>query len=482
MLDLRSIKNVSIIGGGTAGWFSALLLRNFLPSNVKISLFESPDIGIVGVGEGGLINLIETLNRLNIPTSEFMRETGASFKWGFCYEGWRNALKSDEYYHLFPNPNLQPFSTCINGFYPEISELVSKNIPLSNSIPAFDAIKKRVSQIEAAKILVKGDQGISSSLHFDSYKVAKFLSRKAIERGISHISTRVKDISINQDGLAENVITEEGDFLTDFVIDASGFSRVVIAKKLNTNWISFKEYLWLDKAIPFHIPHNGNPPELVTRATAMQAGWMWQIPLLDRIGAGYVYSSEFSNEENAIKEIENYLGFKIEPHKTLSFEPGYFEKIWQKNIVSVGLSSGFVEPLEATSIGLMLEQLRMLEKTIIDSGYIISESSVEKYNQGNALSWNGIRDFLRMHYDCPRKDTLFWKKVAKTPYPESYRILKDILKKRNLRLEDIKGYSQHGWNGIFHVINWMFVAQGLGIVSNESSNDDFDFFLHHRLD
>ncbi|MEQ1325013.1 tryptophan halogenase family protein [Acinetobacter soli] len=475
MLDLRNIRNVSIIGGGTAGWFAALLLRNFLPSNVNISLFESSEIGIVGVGEGGLINLIETLNRLKIPTSEFMRETGASFKWGFCYEGWRNGLKNDEYYHLFPNPLIKPFSTCINGFYPEISELVSKNVPLSDSIPAFDAIKKRVSQIEAAKILVKGDQGISSSLHFDSYKVAKFLSKKASERGISHFSTKVKDILINHDGLAEKIITEDGNFLADFVVDASGFSRFVIEKKLKTRWISFKEYLWLDKAIPFHIPHYANHPELVTRATAMQSGWMWQIPLRDRIGAGYVFSSEFTNEESAIHEIENYLGFEIEPHKTLNFEPGYFEKIWQKNIVSIGLSSGFVEPLEATSIGLMLEQLRMLEKIIIDSGYIISELSIEKYNQGNASSWDGIRDFLRMHYDCSRNDTLFWEKVAKTPYPETYKILKDILKKRNLRLEDIKIYSQHGWNGIFHVINWMFVAQGLGIVSAESSNYDLNF-------
>lgn len=472
MLDFRKINTISIIGGGTAGWFAALKLKKLFDSNISVQLIESPEIGIVGVGEGGLINLIQALNNLNIPTSELISETGASFKWGFCYEGWRTGLKDDEYYHLFANPNVRPFSFNIDGFYPEICSVISQNIPLSNVTPAFSAIKNRVSQSEAAKILTNGDQGISSSLHFDSHKVAKFLAKKAKERGVSHIQTKVKDILFDEQGMAEKIVTENGIIDTNFIIDASGFSRLIIGNKLKSNWKSFKEYLLLNSAIPFHIPHQNNQPELVTRATAMNAGWMWQIPLVERIGAGYVFNSEFTSEEDAIKEVERYFDFKIEPQRTLKFEPGHFEEVWQKNVMALGLSSGFVEPLEATSIGQMLEQLRMFENVVMKSGFVVSDLSIAQFNKANESCWQGIRDFLRMHYDCPRIDTPFWKKVNETPYPESYKAIKEVFMQRCPRNEDIKGYAQHSWSGIFHVINWIYVAQALGLISADLCRDE----------
>ncbi|HHP0279371.1 TPA: FAD-dependent oxidoreductase, partial [Acinetobacter baumannii] len=467
-LDLRQIKHVSIIGGGTAGWFAALTLRQMFAGHINVQLFESPEIGIVGVGEGGLINLVQALNHLNIPTSEFMRETGAAFKWGFCYEGWRTGKKEDEFYHLFVNPKAHPFSIQAQAFYPFVSAMLAQNIPLSCATPAFQSILARVTQHEAAKVLVQGDQGISSSFHFDSYRVAQFLAKKAVERGVRHIQTKVTDIEFDAQRKAEKIVTEKGDFATDLVIDASGFSRLIIGKKLKSKWISFKEHLWLDKAIPFHISHQGQNPELVTRATAMRAGWMWQIPLVERIGAGYVFSSEFTTEQQAIKEIEDYFGFEIEPQRTLNFEPGYFDEVWQNNVLALGLSSGFVEPLEATSIGQMLEQLRMFEQIVLKSGGIVSALSVKQYNQANAASWECIRDFLRMHYDCPRRDTPFWQKVADTPYPESYFALKEVFMQRSPRMQDIQGGAQYGWNGIFHVINWTIVAQALGLISPEA--------------
>lgn len=475
MLDLRQAKNITIIGGGTAGWFAALTLRSIFAAHINIQLIESPEIGIVGVGEGGLINLVQALNSLDIPTSEFIRETGAAFKWGFCYEGWRTGEKNDEFYHLFADPKIAPFSTHRHGFYPLIGKMLAKQTPLSEAIPAFQAILNRVSQQEAAKILVKGDQGIASSFHFDSHRVAQFLAKKAIQRGVLHVQTKVNDIYFNNQGFAEKILTEQGEFLTDFIVDASGFSRLVIGKQLKSQWNSFKDYLWLDRAIPFHLPHFDKNPELVTRATAMKAGWMWQIPLQERIGAGYVFSSEFTTETEAIEEIQQYFGHNITAQKTLSFEPGYFDKVWQHNVMALGLSSGFVEPLEATSIGQMLEQLRMFCQVIQNSGWVVSDLSIQQFNQANASTWNGIRDFLRMHYDCPRRDTAFWNKVANTPYPESYAALKEIFMQRIPRMQDIEGYAQHHWRGTFHVINWMFVAQALGLISAESCKKELEF-------
>ncbi|OUY07217.1 tryptophan 7-halogenase [Acinetobacter populi] len=464
MLDLRHAKNITIIGGGTAGWFAALTLKRMFSDHVKVQVIESPSIGIVGVGEGGLINLVSALNSLNIPTSEFMRETGAAFKWGFCYEGWRTGEKEDEFYHLFINPKHEPFNHEAAAFLPLISALITQNIPLASAVKDFDVIRQRISQKDAIDVL-QNDSGFATSFHFDSHKVASFLCKKAVERGVIHTQTKVHDIVFNAEGYAQQILTEQGPLKTDFIIDASGFSRLVIGKKLKSSWSSFKDYLWLDRAIPFHVSHHGKNPELVTRATAMKAGWMWQIPLVERIGAGYVFSSEFTTEDQAIDEIQQYFGFEIEPQKTLSFKPGHYKKVWQKNVMALGLASGFVEPLEATSIGQMLEQLRMFERVVTHSGWVVSDLSIEQYNQANTASWHGIRDFLRMHYDCPRQDTPFWQKVANTPYPESYAALKEVFMQRSPRMEDIKGYAQYGWNGIFHVVNWIFVAQALNLIS-----------------
>ncbi|MBI0424985.1 tryptophan 7-halogenase [Acinetobacter sp. ACIN00229] len=193
MLNLRNIKTISIIGGGTAGWFAALTMRRLFPSSVDIQVIESPNIGVLGVGEGGLLNLIQTLNKLGIPTSEFMRETGASLKWGFCYEGGRTGQRDDEFYHLFINPELSPFNYEYRGFYPIISSLISQNIPLANVVKGFNAIVNQVSQKEAIDHLV-ATSGVFTSLHFDSDKVASFLCQKTTERGVKHLQMKVQDI------------------------------------------------------------------------------------------------------------------------------------------------------------------------------------------------------------------------------------------------------------------------------------------------
>lgn len=250
---------------------------------------------------------------------------------------------------------------------------------------------------------------------------------------------------------------------------------------MNTPWVSFKKYLLLDRAIPFHIPHQRMNPELVTRATAMKAGWVWQIPLKERIGAGYVFSSRHTNEKEAIQEIETYFKTKIEPQGTLKFEPDHFSQVWQGNIVALGLASGFVEPLEATSIGQMLEQLRMLAQTIVRCGWLVSDLSIEQYNQANTACWEGIRDFLRMHYDCPRRDTQFWKDIAATPYTENYKIIREIFSQRLLRNEDLKGYTLYNWQGIFYAINWMFVAQALGLISKQGCLDELKLLPQDKL-
>jgi tryptophan 7-halogenase len=472
MLDLATPRRVAIIGGGTAGWFAALTLRRIFSPRVEVTLIEAPDIGIIGVGEGGLLNLVDALSRNKIPVDEFARETGAAFKLGFAYEGWRGGGKQDCYYHLFGGPGIPELEWRQNGFFPLLSARIAIGENLHGCVPGFEAIARNASQDEVRALLAAGKSGLTASYHFDSYRVAAYLKRLAQARGVVHRTARVDGLVLDNQGYTRALVVDSQQLEIDFLIDASGLARLGIGKTYGMRWQSFSDWLLLDRAIPFHLPNPQTNPALLTRAVSMKAGWMWQIPLIERVGAGYVYSSRHTDEVAAIAEVETYLGRSITPMRTLCFEAGHFATVWTKNVVALGLASGFVEPLEATSIGQMLEQLRNLERILVDGGGVVSDRTIECFNQANAQCWAGIRDFLRMHYDCPRKDTDFWRDVANAPLPDSYADLKRCFQRRTPRFSDIETYVGSGWQGIFHMVNWMFVAAPLGIVSASAARTE----------
>ncbi|MEI3854958.1 MULTISPECIES: tryptophan halogenase family protein [unclassified Ensifer] len=465
MLDLSAPKRVAIVGGGTAGWFAALTLRRIFSPAVEVTLIESPDIGIIGVGEGGLLNLVDALNRNRIPVDEFVRETGAAYKLGFVYEGWRGGGRNDCYYHLFGGPGIPELEWRQSGFFPLLSARIAVGEDLHTCVPGFEAIARNASQDEMRALLATEKSGLLASYHFDSHRVATYLKKIALGRGIVHRTARVEELSLDEQGHVRAIEMDGGSLDVDFVIDASGLARIGIGGTFRAPWRSFSDYLLLDRAIPFHLPNPHENPALLTRAVSMKAGWMWQIPLIERVGAGYVFSSRHIDEQSALTEIEAHLGHPISPMRTLRFEAGHFETVWINNVVALGLASGFVEPLEATSIGQMLEQLRNLERVLIDGGGVVSGQIIDGYNRANGQCWAGIRDFLRMHYDCPRRDTPFWRDVARTPIPDSYAELKQCFQRRTPRFVDVEAYVGTGWQGIFHMVNWMFVAAPLGVVT-----------------
>ncbi len=475
MLNLRSPapQRIVVLGGGTAGWFAAIALRRLFSPKVDIQVIESSSIGIVGVGEGGLLNFINALQRYQIDIDEFVRETGAAWKWGFSYEGWRTGGEDDRFYHLFASQETPVSRWSERGFYPCLSAMIGQNIPLESYLAASPLIKANTPQDQASALLKDNGGDIVPSFHFDSYKLATYLKKVALSRGVMHLDTVVEEVVFDQQGHARTLRCADNRTIdVDFLIDASGLSRKVLGKSMGGKWHSFSDYLLMDSAIPFYMPHPHENPMLVTRAITMDAGWMWQIPLIDRVGAGYVFSSKHISEQQAIAEIEQRLGYAITPHKTLRFDPGCFEEVWVGNVMALGLSSGFVEPLEATSIGQMLEQLYSFERVLVHSQGIISDKTIREFNQANFQSWLGIRDFLRMHYDNTRRDTPLWQAVSESPYPESYRALRECWQERTPRLLDVESYAINGWRGIFHAINWMFVAAPLGVVPSRAGQMD----------
>ena len=471
ILDLRGAKNIVILGGGTAGWFAALTLRRLFSPAVNIQVIESTKIPIVGVGEGGLLNFINTLERNEIDVDDFIEKTGATYKWGFSYEGWRGYPENDRFYHLFADQNSSATKWQTRGFFPLISGMIAKGVPLHFALRGSVAIHNNATQ-EQAKIIIKsGKSDIRTSLHFDSYKTAQYLKDVALARGVTHIDTKILNFDRNEAGNVCMLKGQDQDIPVDFVIDASGLHRKIIGQ-MDACWHSFSEHLLMDSAIPFYMPHPQKNPLLVTRAIAMPSGWMWQIPLQHRVGAGYVFSSKHSTPEQAAQDVQTMLGFEVEIQRTIRFESGCFEKVWIKNVMALGLSSGFVEPLEATSIGQMLEQLRNLERMLMTTNALISEVNIQTFNEANHASWLGIRDFLRMHYDVPRKDNAFWQDVSNMPMPQSYLEFKEVCQHRSPRELDILQYVKSGWDGIFHPVNWIMVAAPLGIIPNSAARNE----------
>lgn len=472
MINLRGIERICIVGGGTAGWFMALHLRKIFSSSVEIRVIATSEIPIVGVGEGGILNLIEALERLDIPLLDFMRQTGAVHKLGFAYEGWRTGKADDVFYHMFPSGDPEIFWEEW-GYFPSLSLLLNHNIPISSIVDSIRLHEENVSQNYITDLFVsKKTRNFLSSFHFDAYRVGKYLKKIALQRGVIYMEGEVRDTIQNSETGLVTELNVNGELISsDFIIDASGFSRLLIDKKFKSEWHSFSNFLVMNKAIPFHLKHKKANPDLVTRSTAMNAGWLWQIPLQERIGAGYVFNDNFINETQALDELEKHLKQKIDPITTLSFEAGFYKTVWNKNVLAIGLASGFVEPLEATSIGQMLAQTLFFCNIVQETHGIIHKHVIDFYNQQNAQAWHGIGDFIRLHYDTGRTDTDFWRFANELPVSNKYNELKECWQERTPRKIDFVNYEMDGFPQ-FGVYSWLTIGQSLGIISPEVSTNE----------
>ena len=344
--------NVVVIGGGTAGWLSALFLNRRM-NDIRVTLIESKSIGVIGVGEGTTPNIVPFLKKLGIDETDFITKTKATKKIGISFEGWQG---NDSLFNHDFHQN-------------------------SNSSYAY---------------------------HFDNNKIGNYFKNLGISRNINHIEGDVISFDKTGDDINTIHLKDGTSIQTDFIIDCSGFKRLVIGSELRGEWISHTDNLTLNSAIPFRIPLIHSEEYTIdsktrTRAISMKNGWMWMVPLQDRWGCGYVFDDRYINQEGAKHEVEEYLKTKIEVNRKIQFESGYFKDVWIGNSVAIGLSGGFFEPLEATSIMTVITQLNNLRKTKLNkqlqSWY---NTSIQNFN-------NQVYNFIKYHYLCERDDTDFWK-------------------------------------------------------------------------
>lgn len=417
------MKNIVIVGGGTAGWITALYTKKIFPDD-NITLVESPEIGILGAGEGSTRQLVKILSHLDIQLEDLIKETKCTIKTGIKFTNW--SKEKDYYYHDFTHEGSIFDESCFgvenDNFdfpilkYERLLNIIEKNTNSSvndeysdnNLLPFTPSVEGTINKSS----LHFWNKHSGHSIHFDARLLASFLSKIGLLRKIKLIQGKVVNIETNdQNDIVALKLNNDETILTDFVFDCSGFSRLIIGKHYNSKWQSFSEYLPMKRALPFFIDIDTENIPSYTESIAMDYGWVWKIPLQHRYGCGYVFDSDYINEDQAQEEIEKFLGFKpIYPKtngKSFIFDPGCFEEIWINNCLAVGLSSGFLEPLEATSIG---QSILLLQRFFMQKHKIFSNDIQTKklFNEYYVRDTKSIVDFLSLHYTTNKDNSDFW--------------------------------------------------------------------------
>jgi tryptophan halogenase len=476
MKDRRSLKNIVVVGGGTAGWAAALYIQKVLPSS-KITVVESDEIGILGAGEGSTPQLINYLDFIGVPVSQLIKEASATIKNGIKFTNWRN--DGTHYYHSFLAFHSLGFSGCnIDKKYLSTDAAIVLSWSLDENVNDIDFIAK-VS--EANKVpfmynqqldgsrdpILKFDNLANFSIHFNAAKLATCLRSIAEERGVKRVEGVVTGFSEDSYGDIRKIILKDSSKIeSDFVFDASGFARLIIGKHYKAEWKSHSDLLPVDSAVPFFIPVDEKKIPAYTESIAMKYGWMWKIPTRERFGCGYVYDSSLISEEDAVKEIEEYLGFEPEyPRKNkggFKFKAGYYKTPYVKNCIAVGLASGFIEPLEATSIWVGLESLQTALANV-DVLTSRDQDIADKYNERFRAMNDSIVEFIYFHYTSDRDDTPFWGKFKdKEKAPDFVKYLTQSWEKRLPQADDHVG--KH-----WAMDSWLAVGSGIGTFDNKEN-------------
>ena len=414
---MSAIKQVVIVGGGTAGWITAALLAKKLntihPDSVQITLIESPDIPIMGVGEGTWPTIRKTLQEIGISEDEFIQECDASFKQGAEFVNWYKDPKDignhryfhplNATFHAAYDFNLAPYWILDNT----ADKLPYDMATASQSFASSKGLAPKVittPQYEAV---------LNYSYHLNATKFSKLLTKHAVKLGVNHICSNVVDVDLDVDGNIKLVSTDsKGQIKGDLFIDCSGSKALLINGALDVKWKSISDTIFNDTALAIQVPYEDETTPIAsnTIATAHQHGWTWDIGLQNRRGVGYVYSSNHTTDENAYDTLLSYLGLKDTDLniRKIPFNLGFREKFWHKNCVAVGMSAAFIEPLEASAIFLIESAVNMIAEQF--PHHRENLSIVEKqFNDTFTLRWEKSVDFIKLHYCISqRRDSQYW--------------------------------------------------------------------------
>lgn len=465
---------ITIVGGGTAGWLAALMIKKVQGNSHEVTVIESSKMGIVGAGEGstGFLTDIIQGNSWDYGCNEedFFRDTNATVKLGIIHKDW----KALGHHYIAP----------IDG--PAVSgsgtDYLLMHAVLNNKKPHFASelgqyIEESMSSFSWTDGMITNTKG--HAYHFDAHLVGQYF-KKVCGEDVTHIDAVVADINVESNSNIRSLTLDDGKVIeSDFFIDASGFSRL-FSKKLGIDWKSYADNLPVNTAMPFLLPFEENEKiEPVTTAWAQKAGWMWKIPTQERYGCGYVFDDRFTSHDDAHKEIEQALGKEIEPIRFLKFETGRQDKLWVKNCLFIGLAAAFAEPLEATSIHSTIVQLNSFIFSYLrdTKEETCNQGMINLYNKKMSKMYDDFRDFLSIHYITERTDSDFWNAIGRgNMLSDNARDLLETQKSKLLAPNDFDQYFGYAGASLY---NWVMV--GLGIVDKKLAKSELDFYNQYEI-
>ena len=443
------IRKVVIAGGGTAGWAAAALLAQQFADLLDITLVESEQIGTIGVGESTVPPLRTFHHLIGIDEREFMRATAATFKLSISFENWLRP--GDRFFHPFGITGRSTFTCPFHHFW-----LDSLRRGMTSSLGDY-CVETAASRVD--KFAFAQQPQVNYAYHIDAGLYARYLRTFAERHGLKRVEGKIREVRQNgESGFIEALVLEDGQVIEgDLFVDCTGFRGLLIEQTLKTGYEGWNHWLPSDRAVAMQV-ESVDPAVPYTRAIAHAAGWRWQIPLQHRVGSGMVYSSAYMSDDEAVANLRRDVGAKpIKEPMLLRFPTGRRLKTWNKNVVSAGLASGFVEPLESTSIHLGITAIVRLIQMFPAEG--ICQSLVERYNAISRAELEQVRDFIILHYHANRRDEPMWKACREMELPASLA----------QRIEQFRERA-HAWQGedeLFRVDSWTHVMLGQGITPRQ---------------
>ena len=455
-METKKITKVVIAGGGTAGWITAALLNKVLGKVIDITLIESTEIGTVGVGEASIPPILHLNGALGISEKEFIKATGATIKLGIEFENWRS--QGHSYMHAFGEIG-KDFPFCeFYHFWLKANQ--------ANNAPDFWDFSLNYQAAKAHKFAhlkhIPNTQlaGLHYAYHFDATRYGEFLKELAQSRGVKRIEGKIESVNqCHESGYIRSLLLKNGEQIDgDLFIDCTGLRALLIEQTLNTGFEDWSHWLACDSAIAVQ-SESASDAIPYTRSIARDSGWQWQIPLQHRVGNGLVYSSRFLSDEAAKQQLlENLPAKPLTEPRVIKFKTGRRLKQWHKNVVSVGLSSGFLEPLESTSIHLIQSAAIRLIKFFPHQG--IKQSLVDEFNLQSKTEFERIRDFIILHYKITeRDDSAFWRFCKGMDIPSSL--------KKKIELFKTSGKLVREDDELFAEVAWQQVMIGQGLIAED---------------
>ncbi len=454
MTDNR-LQSIVIVGGGTAGWMAAAALIERLgpQRRTRITLVESPEIGTIGVGEATVPQFREFLKRLKIGETDFIKRTSATFKLAVGFDGW--AGDETLFFHPFAEHGVPLLGTGFQHYWVKLRQL-----GLAESIDRY-ALSSELARAGKFALSKPAEGGASLffnyAFHFDASLVARYLKSWSITHGVAHIEGTVRDVRLHGETGDVQLLQLDGDRSVpgDLFIDCSGFRGLLIEEALKTGYEDWTRWLPCDRAVAMPC-QSRLPPASFTRSSAAEAGWRWRIPLQHRVGNGYVFCSHHVSDDAAANHLrESVEGAAIADARILRFTTGIRRKIWNRNVFCLGLASGFLEPLESTSIYLIQKGIASLLASFPQA--VPNIELQEDVNRRNREHWDHIRDFIILHYKLNRREGQpFWDYCRNMQIPDTLAEAIDLFR--------ATGRVNIGDTDFFRASSWLAMFAGFGVI------------------